>query len=866
LAQGHSGPSPSMVTMRVAAKVLVAATAVAIGAIPAVGSGSPGGVRGTGPVPAWVDWLGSGSDVRERRLDGHCVEDLNQARPVVTISPTCQACGVIIVEGSERCMYDLSECQGIRPGGSCNVKCRAPYIGPNSTVATCPLGNTNPFRSLSWSPPNCSCPDPEIQQGYVKDSDGEWQCAQGYAGTAMTMCEPIGTACGGLRTWLAGCLPMVPCATPRVDGCRNDVSACASVEPGGTCEVRCRWPFKGGTTIATCPSKNTDSTRELDYFPLTCTLNDCADPNPFPEGYNKTADGKWTCADGYFGTALNKCEPGDKWAQDRAQGIYPCRAVAKLTGCEKLVPCSAPKLEGLDQCTYDVEGCQSVPGGQTCKVFCKSPFEGENTEGFCPLGNVDRNGLTWTKPTCVLQECADPGIVPQGYMKTNSGWQCEQSYTGFAAKSCAVNMQCEEFPVLSGCAQLMPCEAPTDAGCEYNVYDCSSVQPGGSCSIRCKGEFTGTLTTGTCAPGNTDPHGLQYTLPTCHIGKCEDPKPLPPGYVKLPGDDDNWMCGIGYAGNPNKTCTKIPGSCRPIPSLQGCLPEVPCAPLQFDNPSMACMINTTECLAVPAGGECIVRCMSPHYHGPFGRARCPAKNTDPFRELDLYLQPDCGCIDPSPPPPGYNKTQASSLGGLTGRAAQEALARLGTGPTGGWQCANGYIGEPRKHCRPSSSCEPQPVLTGCQVPVACDVSGFVDDGSGQGMLSGSIQWGPALYNDSGHGEDEILGYEVFWADDCNKSMGGRPISKLFREKGRPTCCQGDTYTAEIKDLRPPVGAAGLIIFARAMSGPAPVGIPVPLPAELVAKRATLSFARSQAALAELVVLVAVVAAVFSGAA
>ena len=107
-------------------------------------------------------------------------------------------------------------------------------------------------------------------------------------------------------------------------------------------------------------------------------------------------------------------------------------------------------------------------------------------------------------------------------------------------------------------------------------------------------------------------------------------------------------------------------------------------------------------------------------------------------------------------------------------------------------------------------------------------------------------------------------HEVFFADDCNRSLGGEPIDKIFRKMGRPTCCQGDTYAVSVEALVPPLGAAGLTIFARAMSGLAPVGISVPFPADVLARRAIHSFAHSQAALAELVVLTAVVAAVFSG--
>ena len=91
------------------------------------------------------------------------------------------------------------------------------------------------------------------------------------------------------------------------------------------------------------------------------------------EGYNKTPEGKWVCANGYNGTARNRCELGDNWASD-------CSAAAALTGCHAVVDCLAPTLTGLDLCTYDVSACTSAAPGEQCEVHCKSPFTGAKTE------------------------------------------------------------------------------------------------------------------------------------------------------------------------------------------------------------------------------------------------------------------------------------------------------------------------------------------------------------------------------------------------------------------------------------------------------------------------------------------------------
>ena len=92
-------------------------------------------------------------------------------------------------------------------------------------------------------------------------------------------------------------------------------------------------------------------------------------------------------------------------------------------------------------------------------------------EAYCPDGNTDPNGLVWTRPPCGLDSCDEPGQVPAGYQRDSvaarscdqrqqfypktcrivswhghrtrstksgfgtTGWECAQSYTGFAEKA-----------------------------------------------------------------------------------------------------------------------------------------------------------------------------------------------------------------------------------------------------------------------------------------------------------------------------------------------------------------------------------------------------------------------------------------------
>ncbi|CAK9064271.1 unnamed protein product, partial [Durusdinium trenchii] len=393
--------------------------------------------------------------------------------------------------------------------------------------------------------------------------------------------------CGGVLSNWEGCDKLVPCAMPSVDNCRFDVSRCTQVPPGGSCEIHCQAPLTGNHTVAVCKDLNTNPLQELDYFPLTCLLESCPDPSPWPAGYNKTPEGKWVCANGYNGTARNRCELGDTWTAD-------CSAAAALAGCREVVPCLAPSLTGLDRCTYDVSACTSVAPGDFCEVHCRSPFAGSKTEAYCPHGNTDPAGLAWTRPPCGLDSCDEPGTVPAGYRRQGTdGWECAQSYTGFAEKVCETTESCEIRAVLQGCLQLVPCEAE-QSDCRFDFIDCISVQPNAQCQVRCKAQngFAGSATTATCLQGNTDVNGLVWTPPVCQISSCDDP-PEGNGYVK---SDFGWECADGYSGRVNKTCVWMEDECVAVPLLSGCIMEQPCR--LPDLGAVPCMYDVSDCTSV----------------------------------------------------------------------------------------------------------------------------------------------------------------------------------------------------------------------------------------------------------------------------
>lgn len=721
-------------------------------------------------------------------------------------SPSCAACAELLAPPGRECQFDVSDCARVETGGSCKVRCRVPYEG-NATIATCPSGNSNRAQQLLYTLPECQCPEPPAQQGYVKSvhgssrrrlqhfeggtgpTPGEWECAPGYAGEPYVDCVGVGQCTAeenNVDTWLGGCKPLVPCAAPIVDACRYDVSACTSVQPGKECEVRCRPPFIGGSIFASCPDSNTDPDQELLYYSLTCRLEECPDPEPWPAGYNKTPAGAWTCAKGYFGKALNRCVPGPTWSED-------CGAVSLLEGCKEIVNCAAEELVGLDACMFDTSGCQNVEPGEECEVHCKAPFAGVSTTGnYCPEGNTNRRGLIWTKPECVLLECDDPSIIPAGYMRSATEWQCAQSYSGYANKVCEATEACEVVPRLTGCAQLMPCVAPS-SDCRYYTYDCGSVQPGGTCQISCQAPFTGDSTIASCLSGNTDPNGLIVEeWPTCRTDTCADPWPWPLGYAK---SIRGWQCATGFAGQVQKDCVWQEAKCSAEPVLSGCTMEEPCVPLTLTEEEDICMFNISDCSSVSAGLTCMVSCNS-LYTGKPVPATCPVGNLDPAQQLE-WTPPDCDCQDPYPVPPGYNKTEE------------------------GWRCDRGFAGEAKKVCRPGPNCQAEPDLTGCYVPVACEVAGFDGGFDDEGKVAGTVRFGPAVIDVMIH-EEQVREYRVYFADRCSEPLG-QAIAVVAKSGEEQACCRSTAYEATFDFVQPPSGAQGLVVVVSTLEGDAPAG-------------------------------------------
>lgn len=599
-----------------------------------------------------------------------------------------------------RCDTDVSACSRVPPGGSCPVYCKAPHFVGTTTYASCPSGNLDAMMNLTWTPPNCTfnCPAPDWREGYAWASGG-WECASGFYGKVELVCK-LEEDCEVQRSVLTGCdrlqacLPLVLNESTR---CRMDASSCARVPSAGECSVRCRPPYEGVPTVATCARQNINSSLPLVVSGLPVCY--CPDPVNIPLGYEKIAGG-WQCAEGWLGVPVKRCE-----------GEFSCLSSPTLTGCAPIVPC-APIL--ADTCEIDVSNCTNVMPGGSCRVSCRAPYYGESVVAQCPLDNADpKRPVEWTSPQCVLQDCPNVGAVPEGYARAERGWACAEGYTGEVAIGCTTASKCQTEPVLSGCVPVKECRLPTLDPCRFNLSRCDGVLAGQTCNVGCAGPFAGSTARATCDLTSYLPDvpqdlpwalPLSYKLPNCSAKACLDPLPIPFGYAKTAA---GWRCADGWLGTAVPTC-HLDKRCGQLPFvLSGCSPPVPCLPPPMDKASM-CGADLTRCFEIPGGSACVATCKEP-YTGTAKTAVCPAGNIDRKRLMTWVDGPPvcvlADCLDPLPErvPRGYRKTDA------------------------GWQCdpfagKAGYAGDVKGCCNVTEQdCSPRLVLYGCVPVETCTV-------------------------------------------------------------------------------------------------------------------------------------------------
>ncbi|CAE8701973.1 unnamed protein product, partial [Polarella glacialis] len=146
------------------------------------------------------------------------------------------------------CLLDTSNCVQVSPNSSCEVTCKAPFVGTGANVS-CPEGNADPWQAAEWvgARPSCtmpSCPAPAIvPEGFVW-VNRSWQCAEGFLGTPRVVCNHE-SDCRPASGRLEGCGRPVECAQPELLTCMYNVSDCVQVYPGASCQVGCKSPYEG---------------------------------------------------------------------------------------------------------------------------------------------------------------------------------------------------------------------------------------------------------------------------------------------------------------------------------------------------------------------------------------------------------------------------------------------------------------------------------------------------------------------------------------------------------------------------------------------------------------------------------------------
>ncbi|CAK9018895.1 unnamed protein product [Durusdinium trenchii] len=205
-------------------------------------------------------------------------------------------------------------------------------------------------RDFSLCPTAEACGEPnEIPEGYDKFL-GEWRCGAGYAGTAAIGCSPRRN-CQSTAT-LSGCVPIEPCLPiiPGPEDCDLNVSACQSVLGGESCEISCKDPpYRGASTIATCPEGNINTSQVLTWTRPKCELTNCIQRVDIPDGYVKDSVQKWICAPGYIGTPNVECKINVT--------TDDCEAYCLYEGCFPEVNCTVP---AVDACRLNFTECHGI--------------------------------------------------------------------------------------------------------------------------------------------------------------------------------------------------------------------------------------------------------------------------------------------------------------------------------------------------------------------------------------------------------------------------------------------------------------------------------------------------------------------------
>lgn len=714
---------------------------------------------------------------------GEVYEDCNTCNASLTLSGCLKRVACLTPRVPEQCMFDLSNCTNLAPGDLCEIQCRAPYQGA-STFGECPSDNTDTDYDINITEPHCSlvCPWPQsIPPGYAWTTDG-WQCSNGYHGMAELEC-PISADCS-VTSQLSGCTEPQSCTAPSFERCQHVEVAkeCADLPPSQACNLTCAPPFLGEATMAECPYDNPNASHTSSFLAPRCVHPSC--PEVVPPGYQKTLRG-WSCARGYAGEALQSCTSD----QDC------CSLRLRLEGCRPIRGCKLPQLSEMDECKLDLSDCINISSGKECEVRCRAPFFGVPSVASCVADNTDPEKiLDWSLPFCQILRCDRPMPPPPGYIYNGLAELCAPGYAGSAMGTCRGGRSendCVAPPMeLTGCQAVVPCPLSVQLNSCMMRSTCTNgttVESNSSCEIQCTAPYSGTTTFASCPAENVDPErNASVTLPSCVL-QCDPPSVIPSGYEMT---ENGWSCSEGFIGAAVGICVLDEASCTSSLQLSGCKKLQPCLAPGPPNP---CMYDLSACRDVQPGSFCRLFCKAP-YTGGVPKLICPAGNTDP-NYIMKWVEPYCFCSNPEQVPLGYSDDGQ-----------------------GGFRCSPGFVGAPQLRCQAARfECLQKSEIYGCVNPDVCHLLPFFDDNESPGVITGQVSFGPAMV--AGRiDEEQVEGYDVFFADECNEVVGSlvASVDRTFLP-AVGGCCEVMHYMVQLRDVWIPDGAVKLMVAIRGLN-------------------------------------------------
>ncbi|XP_070549840.1 CUB and sushi domain-containing protein 3-like, partial [Ptychodera flava] len=486
-------------------------------------------------------------------------------------------------------------------GQTVTYTCDTGYTLSGDATLTCDLGNWD-YAVPTCLPDDCTDPGAAPTNGQKSGDDyshGQtvtYTCDTGYtlSGDATLTCE-----LGDWDNAVPTCLPddcTDPGAAPT-NGQKNGDDYSHGQTVTYTCDTG--YTLSGDATL-TCDLGN------WDYAVPTCLPDDCTDPGAAPTngqkngddyshgqtvtytcdtGYTLSGDATLTCDLGNWDYAVPTCLPddctdpgaaptnGQKSGDDYSHGqtvTYTCDTGYTLSGdatltCELGVWDNAVPTCLPDDCTDP--GAAPTNGqkngddyshGQTVTYTCDTGYtlSGDATL-TCDLGNWD-----YAVPTCLPDDCTDPGAAPTNGQKSGDDYShgqtvtytCDTGYTlsGDATLTCELGVWDNAVPTCLPDDCTDPGAAPTNGQKSGDDYS-----HGQTVTYTCDTGYTlsgdGTLT---CELGVWD-----NTVPTCLPDDCTDPGAAPTNGQKN-GDDYShgqtvtYTCDTGYtlSGDATLTC------------------------------------------------------------------------------------------------------------------------------------------------------------------------------------------------------------------------------------------------------------------------------------------------------------------------